>query len=68
MEHVTTVSNSNASCFRVVLSRVELRWVLTTREQCEKVGQVQTDKDEEVRMDVVRSGLHSIHKNIGTFS
>ena len=24
MEHVTTVSNSNASCFRV-----ELRWVLT---------------------------------------
>ena len=29
VEHVTTVSNSNASCFRVVLSGVELRWVLT---------------------------------------
>ena len=29
VEHVTTVSNSNASCFRVVLSWVELRWVLT---------------------------------------
>ena len=29
VEHMTTVSNSNASCFRVVLSRVELRWVLT---------------------------------------
>ena len=29
VEHVTTVSNSNASCFRVVLSLVELRWVLT---------------------------------------
>ena len=28
-EHVTTMSNSNASCFRVVLSSVELRWVLT---------------------------------------
>ena len=27
--HVTTVSNSNASCFRFVLSWVELRWVLT---------------------------------------
>ena len=32
-EHVTTVSNSNASCFRVVLSWVELRWVLTKFEQ-----------------------------------
>ena len=29
VEHVTTVSNSNASCFRVGLSWVELRWVLT---------------------------------------
>ena len=29
VEHVTTMSNSNASCFRVVLSWVELRWVLT---------------------------------------
>ena len=29
VEHVTTVSNSNASCFRVVLSWVELHWVLT---------------------------------------
>ena len=29
MEHVTTMSNSNASCFRVGLSWVELRWVLT---------------------------------------
>ena len=29
--HVTTMSNSNASCFRVGLSWVELRWVLTTR-------------------------------------
>ena len=29
VEHVTTVSNSNASCFRVVLSWVKLRWVLT---------------------------------------
>ena len=29
VEHLTTVSNSNASCFRVGLSRVELRWVLT---------------------------------------
>ena len=28
-EHVTTMSNSNASCFRVALSWVELRWVLT---------------------------------------
>ena len=28
-EHVTTMSNSNASCFRVGLSWVELRWVLT---------------------------------------
>ena len=28
-EHVTTMSNSNASCFRVALSCVELRWVLT---------------------------------------
>ena len=27
---MTTVSNSNASCFRVGLSWVELRWVLTT--------------------------------------
>ena len=26
---MTTMSNSNASCFRVVLSCVELRWVLT---------------------------------------
>ena len=32
-EHLTTVSNSNASCFRVVLSWVELRWVLTKFEQ-----------------------------------
>ena len=31
VEHVTTVSNSNASCFRVGLSWVELRWVLTIR-------------------------------------
>ena len=30
VEHVTTMSNSNASCFRVGLSWVELRWVLTT--------------------------------------
>ena len=29
VEHVTTMSNSNVSCFRVVLSWVELRWVLT---------------------------------------
>ena len=29
VEHVTTMSNSNASCFRVGLSWVELRWVLT---------------------------------------
>ena len=29
-EHMTTVSNSNASCCRVALSLVELRWVLTT--------------------------------------
>ena len=29
VEQVTTVSNSNASYFKVVLSRVELRWVLT---------------------------------------
>ena len=29
VEHVTTVSNSNASCFRVGLSWVEFRWVLT---------------------------------------
>ena len=29
VEHVTTVSKSNASCFRVGLSWVELRWVLT---------------------------------------
>ena len=29
VEHMTTVSNSNASCFRVGLSWVELRWVLT---------------------------------------
>ena len=29
VEHVTTKSNSNASYFRVVLSWVELRWVLT---------------------------------------
>ena len=29
VEHVTTVSNSNASCFRVGLNRVELHWVLT---------------------------------------
>ena len=28
-EHVTTMSNSKASCFRVELSWVELRWVLT---------------------------------------
>ena len=28
-EHVATVSNSNVSCFRVVLSLVELRVVLT---------------------------------------
>ena len=28
---VTTMSNSNSSCFRVVLSRVELRWVLTIK-------------------------------------
>ena len=28
-EHVTIISNSNASCIRVVLSSVELRWVLT---------------------------------------
>ena len=28
-EHLTTMSNSNASCFRVGLSWVELRWVLT---------------------------------------
>ena len=28
-EHVPTMSNSNASCFRVGLSWVELRWVLT---------------------------------------
>ena len=27
VEHVATMSNSNVSCFRVVL--VELRWVLT---------------------------------------
>ena len=33
VEHMTTVSNSNASCFRVVLSWVELRWVLTKFEQ-----------------------------------
>ena len=31
VEHMTTVSNSNASCFRVGLSWVELRWVLTTK-------------------------------------
>ena len=30
VEHVTTMSNSNASCFKVGLSWVELRWVLTT--------------------------------------
>ena len=30
VEHVTTMSNSNASYFRVALSWVELRWVLTT--------------------------------------
>ena len=30
VEHVTTVLNSNASCSRVGLSLVELRWVLTT--------------------------------------
>ena len=29
-EHVATMSNSNASCFRVGLSWVELRRVLTT--------------------------------------
>ena len=29
VEHVTTMSNSNTSCFRVGLSWVELRWVLT---------------------------------------
>ena len=29
VEHLTTVSNSNASYFRVALSWVELRWVLT---------------------------------------
>ena len=29
VEHVTPVSNSNTSCFRAVLSLVELRWVLT---------------------------------------
>ena len=29
VEHLTTMSNSNASYFRVVLSWVELRWVLT---------------------------------------
>ena len=29
VEHLTTMSNSNASCFRVVLSWVELHWVLT---------------------------------------
>ena len=29
VEHVTTMSNSNASCFRVGLNWVELRWVLT---------------------------------------
>ena len=32
-EHVTTMSNSNASCFRVVLIWVELRWVLTKRQK-----------------------------------
>ena len=31
VEHVTTMSNSNASCFRVGLSWVELRWVLTKK-------------------------------------
>ena len=30
-EHMTTMSNSNASCFRVGLSWVELRWVLTIK-------------------------------------
>ena len=30
VEHVTTVSKSNASCFRVVLSIVELRWVVVS--------------------------------------
>ena len=29
VEHMTTMSNSNTSCFRVGLSWVELRWVLT---------------------------------------
>ena len=29
-EHVATMFNSNASCFRVGLSWIELRWVLTT--------------------------------------
>ena len=29
VEHLTTVSNSNACCFRVALSCFELRWVLT---------------------------------------
>ena len=29
VEHVATVSNSNARCFRVVLSCFELCWVLT---------------------------------------
>ena len=27
VEHLTTVSNSNASCFKVALSCFELRWV-----------------------------------------
>ena len=31
VEHLTTMSNSNASCFRVGLSWVELRWVLTKK-------------------------------------
>ena len=31
--HVTTMSNSYASCFRVVLSGVELCWVLTIFER-----------------------------------
>ena len=30
VEHLTTMSNSNASYFRVAVSWLELRWVLTT--------------------------------------
>ena len=42
---VTTASNSNASCFIVALSLVELRWVLTTIRQNSLISFVENDHD-----------------------